>query len=158
MGGLIMLFSSGVTAPQYRKNPPNWRSRFCRRRDSFRLKLSELVRLLMSERWPATCGGLAASKCPSELISSSCCSRPQLICLADSCSRWANWWLIITAYRRIGLLRKRTLTCGGKTRFCGPSESFCVFPAISGCKHGSANNPSKCARSLNTIVYDGCNG
>ena len=25
-------------------------------------------------------------------------------------------------------------------------------------KHGSANNPSECAGSLNTVVYDGCNG
>ena len=82
----------------------------------------------------------------------------QLICLVDSCSRWANWWLIITAYRRIGLLRKRKLTCGGKTGFCGPSESFYVFPATSGCKRGSTNNPSECAGSPSTVVYDGCNG
>ena len=53
---------------------------------------------------------------------------------ADSCSKWENWWLIIAVCRRIGLLRKRKLTCGGKTGFCGPSESFYDFPATSSCK------------------------
>ena len=134
MGGLIILFSSGVTALQYRKKTPDWRWHFCRRRGPFGLKLFELVRRLMPERWPGTCGGLADPKCPSKLISSSAAHAPNWSVWLNSCSRWANWWLIITAYRRIGLLRKRKLTCRGKTRFCGPSESLCGFPATSGCK------------------------
>ena len=76
MGGLITLFFSGVTAPQYRKNPPDWRWRFCRRRGLFGLKLFELVRLLMPERWSSTCKGLVASKCPNELIGSSAAHAP----------------------------------------------------------------------------------
>ena len=42
----------------------------------FQLKLSELVRLLMLERWTGTCGGFVASECPSELIGSSTAYAP----------------------------------------------------------------------------------
>ena len=81
MGGLIMLFSYGVTALQYCKNPPDSRWHFCKRRGPFGLKISELVLLLMPERCPGTCRGLVASKCPSELIGSSVAHAP-------NCSVW----------------------------------------------------------------------
>ena len=150
MGGLIMLFSFGVTAPQYRKHPLDWRWRFCRRRGQIRLILCGIVCLLMPKRWTVTCRGLATSKSPSELICGSL--------FVDSCSRWANWWLIVSGCRRMGLLRKRKLTCGGKTGFCGPNESFCDFLGTSNCKRGSDNNPSECAGSPDTEVYDECCG
>ena len=51
------------------------------------LKLSEHVRLLMLERWPGTCRGLAASKCPSELIGSSAAHTPHPLEFVDNCSR-----------------------------------------------------------------------
>ena len=42
--------------------------------------------------------------------------------------------------------------------FVVPKNPFVVSLLLSAAKRGSANNPSECAGSPNTVVYDGCNG
>ena len=42
--------------------------------------------------------------------------------------------------------------------FVVPANLFVFSLLLPAAKHGSIDNPSKCARSLNTVVYDGCNG
>ena len=48
------------------------------------MKISKLVHLLMPERWPGTCKGLAASKFPSEIISISAAHSPN----------WSIWMIV----------------------------------------------------------------
>ena len=43
-----------------------------------------------------------------------------------------------------------------RLRFVANPSVFSLL--LSAAKHGSANNPSECVGSLNTVVYDGCNG
>ena len=106
MGGLIMLFSSRVTAPQHRKNPPDWRWRFCRRRGLFGLKLSELVRLQMPERMPDACGGSETSRQGSELLQRGSYSCPWNPETANNCFGWALMDLMITGYRSMKLMMR----------------------------------------------------
>ena len=42
--------------------------------------------------------------------------------------------------------------------FVVPANSSVFSLLLPAAKRGSANNPSECAGSLNTVVYDGCNG
>ena len=132
-------WSNGATFLQLTPNctrvpSSDWRWRFWGRDSQMLLKLCGLVGLLLPERWTVTCKGLAASKCPSELACCFAAHAPQPLCFVDNCSRWANWWLIVTLCHRIGPLRNGKLTCKGKAGFYGPNESFCGFPSISNYK------------------------